>query len=152
MEKLTKIPKEYLVLGIIIILIILLSLFELNKPSSPTTQIPNQTTQQGNVLEKEEGKVTVTIQYLPEKSDTKIAVFQISFNTHSVDLDSFDPNTQITLEKDGKILKPQSINPTGSSHHKEFDITFEKVKSPFSIVITNLANIPKREFTFTNLN
>lgn len=155
MKLLTKIPKIYLFLGLVILLIAFISLFELN--SSKTTSSPQNLGPSANInpssnkLEKEEGNVTVIVEYLPEKSDENSSTFLITLDTHSVDLDVFDFQKDVFLGKDGRGSLPIKVSPSGIGHHRKAEVAFKKTATPFSIVLSNLAAISKREFQFTNI-
>lgn len=155
MKLLTKIPKSYLFLGIVILLIAVISLFELN--SSKTGNSPQyldptvNINQNSNKLEKEEGNVTVKVEYLLQKSDKNTFVFNISLDTHNIDLTSFDFSKDIVLEKERLMVAPIKSSPSGSNHHRRVEVTFERVNPPFSIVLRSLSGVPRREFQFTNI-
>lgn len=135
--------KEYLFLGVIVVLIILTALFEFQKPKA----------QNISRLEKEENNVTVAVTYLPQKSDGKSIAFEVTLDTHSVDLSSFNFQKDVILEASGKTKTPQKVKEEeGAAHHQKAKITFEKTKPPFNIIILNLENIPRRQFQFINLD
>lgn len=152
MNKLAKIAKVYLLLGLTLLLLAVIGIYGVKngKPVQPSKQaIANQDA--GQKLEKEEGNITVSMEYLAGKSDGNANVFEVTLDTHSVLLDSFDFEKGIILEKDGKSIAPLSVNPSGDGHHRSAEITFTKIELPFTIVVTNLADIIRREFTFSNL-
>ncbi len=155
MNLLNKIPKTYLFLGIVIFLIAAISLFELN--SSKTTNSPQNLVPSANInpnsnkLEKEEGNVTVVVEYFPQKSDKNTLVFNITLDTHNVDLTSFNFSKDIVLEKEGLINTPIKFAPSGSIHHRQAEVIFKRAESPFSIVLKSLSGVMKREFKFINI-
>lgn len=156
MKFLIKIPKTYLFLGIVILLIVIISLFELNNSktaNSPQYLVPSANiNQNSNKLEKEEGNVTVAVEYIPQKSDKNTVVFDISLDTHNVDLSSFDFSKNIVLEKEELVVStPIKSAPTGSGHHRKAEMIFKRVKPPFSLVLKSLSSVPKREFQFTKI-
>jgi len=147
-----KIPKKYLIFGVIVLFLVIIGINDIK--SGKTVQSGNQVTQSENTgqkLESEEGNVTVSIKYLAGKSDGNTLVFEITLDTHSEPLDSFDFTKEITLERNGKSIAPLSVNPAGSEHHRTAEIAFTKIESPFTMVVANLAGINRREFTFSNL-
>lgn len=154
MKLLIKIPKTYLFLGIVILLIAIISLFELKSSKTTNSQqnlVPSANiNQNSNKLEKEEGNVTVAVEYFPQKSDKNTVVFNISLDTHSVDLNSFDFSKDIVLEKEG-FTTPIKSTPSGSGHHRQAEVIFKRVNAPFSIVLKSLDSVPRREFQFTNI-
>ena len=94
----------------------------------------------------------MTVEYIPKKSDKNTRAFEISLDTHSVELDSFDFVKDVILEKDGKAIPPANSIPSGGGHHRKAEVVFERVKSPFTISLINLSGVPKRVFQFTNIN
>lgn len=99
-----------------------------------------------------QSNVTANVELLNEESNEQELVFNVIIDTHSVDLNAFDLQNNIILEKNGKKIKPKKINVSGSIHHKTAEIAFNSTPTPFTVFITNLDNVPKREFTFTKLN
>lgn len=153
MKSFSCIPKEYLFLGIVLILIAFVSISELAKPEFPT---PNRESspQQVRTLKKQEKKennVTVSLEYLPEKSDSSKTVFAITLDTHSENLDAFDFQKDIFLGKDGRGILPVVVSQSGSGHHRKAEVTFKRTVPPLTIVLSNLAGISRREFQFLNL-
>lgn len=155
MKLLTKIPKTYLFLGIVILLIVVISLLELinsksaNRPNNLAPSV--NLSEKSNKLEKEEGDVDVVVEYLPEKSDNNNIVFNIVLDTHNVNLDSFDFFNDIELEKEGVVSIPIKSSPTGSVHHRKAEVVFKRINPPFSVVLLKLSSLPKREFQFINI-
>lgn len=161
-----QIPKEWLVLIIIAVLVIGISLFEWNK-TSPQNQKrdkdtsdgvlsevegtpPRWSNQKATRKEKEENNVTVIIEYLPDQPQSSL-IFRIALDTHSVNLDAFDFGNDITLEKDGKSFSPTLLKQEGGGHHRSAEVNFPTTDTPFTIIVKNLSNIPKREFYFEKL-
>lgn len=139
------IPKEWLALLVIIILTLGIGIYDWNK-----TQLKEGSGQSSIKLEKEEGDVTVVVEYLKDKSTANNMIFQITLDTHSVNLDAFDFQKEITLEKGGESFSPKVISQEGSVHHRKAEIYFEKASVPFEVVVMNLSDIPRREFVFNN--
>lgn len=147
-----QIPKEWLALIIIVILVVGISIFELRKSSAPTPNKANSSNLTNNAvtrLEKEENNVTVIIEYLPNQSQSSL-IFRVALDTHSVDLDSFDFAKDIALDKEGKSASSTLLKQEGSGHHRSAEITFPQTSFPFTIIFKNLSNIPRREFYFGN--
>lgn len=154
MKTFSKIPKTYIFLGILVLLAII-SFYKLSSPktsNNPTSSIPSkETTEKIFKLEREEGNVTVIVEYLPEKSDENSSIFLITLDTHSVDLDAFDFQKDVFLGKEGRGSLPIKVSQSGSGHHRKAEVAFKKTATPFSIVLSNLGGISKREFQFTDL-
>lgn len=148
-------PKEWLILVVIAITIAVIVLLDWNKSSSQPNQTNNSNLTNNSLSkqEKEEANVTAGVEYLAAKSDGKNIVFNIVLNTHSVELDSFDFQKDIVLEKNPEASgsNPVKVTTNGSGHHRSAEVTFEKTSPPFTIVLKNLANINRREFLFEKL-
>lgn len=151
MKKLGKIPKTYIFLFVVVLLIVIISLSELNNQNTASKSPSPITSTKIDKLEQEEGDVDVIVEYLPEKSTSDAITFSIVLDTHSVNLDSFDFQKDVFLGKDGRGSLPITVNQSGSGHHRKGEITFKKTEAPFSIVLSNLSGIPKREFQFPNI-
>ncbi len=151
-------PKEWLALLTIAILVIGISTFEWqkNKVKDTSEVILNEvkgSSDGGGTskrLEKEENNVTVIIEYLPDKSSSQLS-FRMALDTHSVELDAFDFAKDVALEKDGKSISPTLLKQEGSGHHRSAELNFPTTNTPFTIVVKNLSNIPRREFSFQKL-
>ncbi len=72
--------------------------------------------------------------------DGRVLNVDMAVNTHSVDLSQFDLKEKITLEAEGKILKPSSA-PVLSGHHANGVLVF-KTGSLESFII-KINGIPK---------
>lgn len=131
----------------VLALIFLPSSSSLGSPVSPagrqlTTQNP-----QPNVS----SPVTVSAEYLPTSSSAGFIVFQVSLNTHSVDLDSIDFQKSVVLEKSGQKFSPFEVAVEGSGHHREASVKFNRVTVPFKIVFLETPEVNRQEFEFKEL-
>lgn len=106
-----------------------------------------------------EDNVTVTVVLMEEKptpiksgSKNEQLVFKIVLDTHSVDLNAFDLGNNIFLEDNGRKIKPQQVNTSGSIHHKTAEVVFNSTPPPFTIIVTSLDNVTERKFEFNQLN
>jgi hypothetical protein len=95
------------------------------------------------------GGVTVTVVYSNLKSDD-YPRFQVSLNTHSVALDSYDLKSITVLRDDsGKEYLPTAAENKGAGHHRQVTLTFPKI-SPnpkrVELVIKDVAGIKERNF------
>lgn len=145
------ISKEWLFLIVVSVLVVIVGVSEWRKNPPATATNVTSSNNSNNRLEKEEAEVTVIVEYLPDKS-TDDMVFQIVLDTHSVDLDAFDFQKDVALEKDNKSSSPVIIDQSGSGHHRQAEVSFERISPPFTIVVMNVSNIPRREFAFNNFN
>lgn len=112
---------------------------------------PVTRTQPDRVIEKEEAEVSVAVRYLSKKTTDRTMTFEIATNTHSVNMDGFDFRKQVGVEADGKLLEPVGVETAGGGHHQSAEMTFPRVTGNVTVVVTNLAGIPRREFVFTDI-
>lgn len=107
--------------------------------------------------ENSEGMVTVGITFLNPTSSqyTDSLAFQVSMNTHSVNLDSYDP-IEIAYIKtsSGQVIKPTSWDEADGSggHHRRglliFPMNSELEMGGFEIVVEGIAGIDQRIFSW----
>lgn len=102
-----------------------------------------------SVQKNEGGGVTITVKPIVLEIE-KSPVFDVSFDTHSVEL-SFNPEEVSTLiDGRGKIYrKPVWKGTSGGGHHRSGTITFKEFlrKTPrVELIFTNVATIPERKF------
>lgn len=151
-----KLPLEWVILGIIALLIAIIAISDWNKSSNTKPQGSSSVTidiKSGTKQEKEEANVTVVVEYLKDKSDSKTMTFAVSLDTHSVNLDSFDFQKDIVLEKNPRASgsNPTKVTTNGSDHHRSGEIIFPNTSPPLTLVLKNIANINRREFLFEKL-
>lgn len=96
-------------------------------------------------------EVSVEINYLSGKSDESQIVFEISLNTHSVDLDDIDFQKSVVLQKGGQTFAPSKVENSGSGHHRSAELSFSGVGVPLKIVFLGTKEIERREFDFEKL-
>ena len=90
-----------------------------------------------------EGDVTVMADFVERSGKL---VFNVYIDTHTVDLSSFNPSGQISLEgDDGAMVAPERAESSGSEHHLEFTLYFPKVEGSVRLVVRDLAGVPRRE-------
>ena len=151
-------PKEWIILIVIVIIIAIIAISDWQKSSRLNRDKPQISSssvsvdiKSGNKQEKEEANVTVVVEYLKDKSDDKNMTFAVSLDTHSVDLNSFDFQKDISLEAGTKSSNPTEVTTNGSDHHRSGEIIFKKTPPPFTLALKNIANINRREFLFEKL-
>ncbi|MDP3998953.1 MAG: hypothetical protein Q8P89_05065 [bacterium] len=98
-----------------------------------------------SVSDQGEGLVTMTVEYLPEQSDSQKIAFKVSLNTHSVDLESVNFTKDIWIEKAGAVSYPISSSDEGDNHHRASLLLFQKVPRPFKVIGQNIGGISRRE-------
>ncbi|MDO8487718.1 MAG: hypothetical protein Q7S31_00190 [bacterium] len=102
---------------------------------SPTTSLTTPPITQTETS----GEVTVTATY--QKGQIEVAL-----DTHSVDLLGFDFSKSIQP-------LPTSVQMIADSeHHRRAILQFAKLKLPFTLTISNLADIPQRKLVFEGVN
>src|SRR4030095_12481773 len=97
------------------------------------------------------GGVTVKVTYLNPQG-TEDARFEISLDTHSVDLDSYDLRALSSLRDDaGKTYQPSNVENKGSGHHRRVVLVFPKPapgSSRIELVIKDIAGVKERSFVW----
>ena len=137
-------PKEWIILIVIVIIIAIIAISDWQKSSRLNRDKPQISSssvsvdiKSGNKQEKEEANVTVVVEYLKDKSDDKNMTFAVSLDTHSVDLNSFDFQKDIVLEKNPRASgsNPTKVTTNGSDHHRSGEIVFPNTPSPFTLIL-----------------
>jgi hypothetical protein len=97
------------------------------------------------------GGVTVKVTYLNPQG-TEDARFEISLDTHSLDLDSYDLKALSSLRDGaGKTYQPGNVENKGSGHHRQLVLVFPKSargSSRLELVIKDIAGIKERSFVW----
>lgn len=93
------------------------------------------------------GGVTIQVTYLnPQEREN--ARFQIALNTHSVNLDSFDPKTSSVLQDEtGKEYRPTKVENKGGGHHRELIVIFPKpAGKKLELLVKDVAGVKEWSF------
>jgi hypothetical protein len=97
------------------------------------------------------GGVTVKVTYLNPQG-TEDARFEISLDTHSVDLDSYDLKALSSLRDGaGRAYQPSNVENKGSGHHRQVVLVFPKPapgSSRIELVIKDIAGVKERSFVW----
>ena len=104
----------------------------------------------GAIQSYDGGNVIVDVEWI--KAEGGLLVFNVTMNTHSVNLDGYDLGELSVLRDDkGNEYQPVSWNPAGGGHHTQGTLTFpipDSVKQGqagyFEIVIRDIAGIEAR--------
>ncbi|HSE86791.1 MAG TPA: hypothetical protein VLJ79_11250 [Candidatus Binatia bacterium] len=95
------------------------------------------------------GGVTVAVTYV-NPSNNESPRFQVTLNTHSVGLDSYDFKTLALLrDGTGKNYSPIKVENKGGGHHRQVTLTFPKISPEakrLEIVIKDIAGVKERTF------
>lgn len=95
------------------------------------------------------GGVTVAVTYTNPRTG-EAPHFQITANTHSVDLDNYDFKTLAVLRDDaGKTYTPTKVENKGSGHHRQVAMTFPKISEAakwVEVIIKDVAGVKERPF------
>lgn len=118
--------------------------------TKPKSLIPSPETALGGP-QQSAGDTSVEINYLAGKSGENKFVFEISLNTHAVDLDDIDFQKAVVMEKDGQTFLPRAVETSGSGHHRSAELSFPGVGVPLKIVFLGTVEIEKKEFEFNKL-
>lgn len=121
----------------------------ISKTSSRPTVLPSGTVT--GETQQPIGDVSVEVNYIAEKSGGNKIVFEISLNTHSIDLDDIDFQKSAVLQRGGQTFTPSKVENSGSGHHRSAELSFSKVGVPLKIVFLGTAEIAKQEFEFKEL-
>jgi hypothetical protein len=102
----------------------------------------------GGVQTVSGGGVTVKVTYL-EQTDHE-SRFSVVLDTHSVNLDAYDPKaTSILRDDTGLTLQPTKAENKGSGHHREIILTFPRPsleRKWLELVIKDIAGAKDRTF------
>jgi hypothetical protein len=97
------------------------------------------------------GGVTAKLTYLNPQV-TEDARFEISLDTHSVDLDSYDLKALSSLRDDaGKVYQPTKVENKGRGHHRQLVLVFPKTapeSKRLELVIKDIAGVKERSFVW----
>jgi hypothetical protein len=116
------------------------------RTSSAATSVP-----QNNPLTQEnsEGGVTVSVTPLQIDPGASEYKFEVATNTHTVDMASFDPASQIMIQDaQGNLISSTTLERAGSGHHQSMTIFFPNVPKPWKLIVRNLSGVPLREFVW----
>lgn len=113
--------------------------------AQPPVSQPNQT-YNASVQSSTGGSVTIEAKLLGHQNDS--LVFEISMNTHSVDLDTYDFK-QLAVLRDGKgsEYSPVDWSSQPGGHHRGGKLVFahsDKSARNFELVIRNVAGVSER--------
>ncbi|MBI5356627.1 hypothetical protein HZB78_03365 [Candidatus Collierbacteria bacterium] len=97
------------------------------------------------------GQVSVEVNYLAGKSDENKIVFEVSLNTHSVDLDDIDFQKSVILEASGRKFSPVAVKTEGANHHRSAEVKFNRVSAPLKIIFLETPEVARQEFMFDEL-
>lgn len=134
------------ILILIPLAVLALVFFPSSSPSSPDPKLTTKNSQPDAA-----SAVTISVEYLPNLSSAQLIVFQVSLNTHSVDLDGIDFQKSVVLEKSGQKFSPVEVTAEGSGHHREASVKFNRVTVPFKIVFLETPEVNRQEFEFNEL-
>jgi len=103
-----------------------------------------------NVFEKKTSSGQVTIDLQPHAYSNGELDFDISLNTHSVDMSQFDLTKIVELIADGSVYYPVSA-PTLAGHHNSGTLKFEIPSEPssFKVTIKGIPDVDVRTFEWT---
>jgi hypothetical protein len=95
------------------------------------------------------GGVTVAITYANPRAG-EAPRFEVSLNTHSVELDGYDfKNLAVLRDEAGKSYAPTKVDNKGSGHHRQLALTFPKISEGakrIEVIIKDIAGVKERTF------
>ncbi|MBI2985357.1 MAG: hypothetical protein HYY45_01180 [Deltaproteobacteria bacterium] len=93
------------------------------------------------------GGVTVKATYLNPHSPGDVR-FQVTLDTHSVDLDEYDlKDLSLLRDETGKTYQSTRVDNKGSGHHRQITVIFPKVSPEtrwLELVIKDIAGVKER--------
>ena len=97
------------------------------------------------------GGVTAKATYL-NPGGTEDTRFEISLDTHSVDLDSYDLKALSSLrDAAGKVYQPTKVENKGSGHHRQLVLVFPKSapgNKRLELLVKDVAGVKERSFVW----
>ncbi len=130
----------YIILFLVIIIALFLAFFPFIKDITKDSDSKYKIITTGTL---EYGDVAIEI--IPLGFNNEIFEFKLSANTHSVDLSKYNLKEIITLQYEGKTIKPiEAVKMSG--HHSSGSITFEINHEPkeFKLIITSMSLLQER--------
>ena len=97
------------------------------------------------------GEVSVEINYLAGKSDASEIVFEVSLNTHSVDLNDIDFKKTVVMLSGGETFYPLETETFGADHHRSAELIFSMAGVPLKIIFLGTEAVERKEFEFKEL-
>lgn len=144
----TKTNRILLMIFALVLLLISFIVFK-SKKVTLSSQNNNQVKNQLMTQQKEENNVTVEV--TPKTLEAgKNPVFDLNFNTHSVDLDFDITKISSVVDNKGNVLNSSVWKGSGSGgHHRSgtlsFNVPLSQIKSA-ELIIKNIAGIAERKF------
>ena len=134
---------------------VILIIREKPKPLTPISEVVADEIQQSTE------SVSAEVSYLSGKSNENKIVFEISLNTHSVDLDGIDFQKSVVMQKGNQTFSPLTVEISGSGlpaeasakagHHRSAMLSFLRVGVPLKIVFLGTKEAGRKEFEFEKL-
>ena len=113
---------------VLVLVAVSLAAFWLGNRSTPSDTSPLTQTESS-------GEVTVTATLTRDQ-------IEMILDTHSVDLSGFDFKSQVTPGPDEVTITADS------QHHRRANLKYRRLNLPFTLVISDLAQIPQRRLVF----
>jgi len=139
----------------ILILIPLAALILILKPglsqNSATNDPPKSALAPDSLLPTPNSAITVDIKFLPSQSNAQTFAFEVSLNTHSIDLEDIDFQKSVILEKSGQKFSPVEVKTEGAGHHRSAEVKFNRVSAPLKIIFSETPEVARQEFMFDEL-
>lgn len=139
---------------IIVALVMLARGFTVKKTASAmnsNTVVIGKAAGQDQAVDDGSGGVITTVNH-DRQAAAGETVFTLSLNTHTADLNAFDPMKQVHLRDATTELHAQGFAVVGerSSHHQEYRVQFTATQGSATIlVVTDLGGVAQRQFPFS---
>jgi hypothetical protein len=96
--------------------------------------------------EQEAGELTVKVTWHP---DEPVPTFDITLDTHSIDLEAYDLGTLAVLRTEAGELQPEQWSAPTGGHHRSGRLVFPPTDSrTFELVIRGVGEVPERTFSW----
>lgn len=99
---------------------------------------------------EDDGAAGVTVKATLVSFSSGQAMFNVTLDTHSVDLTDYDPSEHSALEDSAGQHEPKAGSrvTVPGSHHKETDLVFDAGAGRLVLVIKDLGGVPERRLSF----
>jgi hypothetical protein len=139
--------------GLLLVSVGLLALMACSPTTAPAaTPSTTAASATGSTQVRDGGQVSVAVTW---KGPEAGPVFEVTMDTHSVDLDSMDLARLATLKTPAGELAPSGWSAPRGGHHRAGTLTFASVagdgrstigSGPVELVIRDVAGVPERSF------
>lgn len=114
--------------------------------AAPPKEGPSKGATSGKTQEKEEAGVTVKV---TSRGGEATLQFQVSLDTHSVDLGAYRFDEVVVLRAGGKEYRPRVLSEEAQGHHRAATVEFDNPGArKMEIIVRGVAGVAERVFPF----